>query len=59
LLRKSVDSGNKTRKALADGLWRVEARNLAGPSIGLTAEREARTPTRILQLQGDHFAPLD
>jgi ABC-type branched-subunit amino acid transport system substrate-binding protein len=58
LVRKSVDSGNKTRKALADGLWRVEAKNLAGPSAGLTAEHQPRNPTRVLQLLGDDFAPL-
>jgi branched-chain amino acid transport system substrate-binding protein len=58
LVRKAVDSGSKTRKAVSETLPRAAPADLAGPSTGLSADRTARRPTRLLQLDGDHFAPV-
>jgi branched-chain amino acid transport system substrate-binding protein len=57
LVRRAVDGGSKTRKALADALTRIESPDLAGPSPGLSPERIPRRPTRLLQLTGDDFVP--
>jgi ABC-type branched-subunit amino acid transport system substrate-binding protein len=59
LVRKTVEAGNKTRRALAEHLTRTESNELAGPSSGLSADRIPRRPTRLLQLQGDAFVPID
>lgn len=58
LIRKTVDAGNKTRRALAEALTRADANDLAGPSPGISKERIPRNPTRLLQLQGDTFVPV-
>jgi ABC-type branched-subunit amino acid transport system substrate-binding protein len=57
LIRRAVESGAKTRSALAAALTRVEASDAAGPSRALGPDREARTPTRILTLDGDQLVP--
>lgn len=59
LIRKAVESGAKTRSALAAALSRVEVDDTAGPSHGLGSDREARTPTRILTLDGDELVPFE
>lgn len=59
LLRKAVDSGARTRAALASALGRVRATEPATPSLGFGAEREALSPTRLVQLTGAGFVPLD
>jgi ABC-type branched-subunit amino acid transport system substrate-binding protein len=58
LVRAAVDGGSRTRKQLGENLWRAESPELAGPSPGLSPSREARRPTRLLQLQGDVFGEL-
>jgi ABC-type branched-subunit amino acid transport system substrate-binding protein len=59
IVRKAVDSGSKTRKAVADALPRAAPDDLASPSPGVSAERTARHPTQILRLDGDQFVPAD
>jgi ABC-type branched-subunit amino acid transport system substrate-binding protein len=59
LLRKAVDSGAKTRKAVGESLWRAQSDELAGPSDGLTADRGVRRATRLLRLRGDVFVAVE
>jgi ABC-type branched-subunit amino acid transport system substrate-binding protein len=59
LLRKAIDAGARTRAALALALTRVRASDPATPSQGFGAEREALTPTRLVQLTEAGFVPLD
>jgi len=59
LLRKAIDSGARTRAGLATALGRVRATDPATPSLGFGAEREALTPTRLVQLTEAGFVPLD
>jgi ABC-type branched-subunit amino acid transport system substrate-binding protein/predicted negative regulator of RcsB-dependent stress response len=58
LVRKGVDSGAKTREALGAALARTSSSDLAGPSPGFGLDRQARHPTRLLELKGDAFVPL-
>jgi ABC-type branched-subunit amino acid transport system substrate-binding protein/Tfp pilus assembly protein PilF len=58
LVRKAVDAGATTRKALAESLPRAESNELAGPSPGLSKDRIPRRPTRLLELRGDSFVPI-
>ncbi|MFI5306523.1 MAG: ABC transporter substrate-binding protein [Polyangiales bacterium] len=58
LVRKAIDSGAKTREALAAALGRTSATELAGPSPGLGQDRQARHATRLLELKGDAFLPV-
>ena len=58
LLRKAIEGGARTRAALAGSLVRARASEPATPSIGFSPEREALSPTRLLQLTEAGFVPL-
>jgi ABC-type branched-subunit amino acid transport system substrate-binding protein len=59
LVRKAVDSGAKTRAAVATALSHVQSTELAGPSSGMGADHKPRHPTRLLELRGEAFVPLE
>ena len=59
LIRRAVESGARTRSALAAALTKVEADDAAGPSRALGPDREARTPTHILTLDGDQLVGFE
>ncbi len=58
LVRSAVEHGARTRADLASALAHTESSELASASSGLGADRTARRPTRLLELQGDDFVPL-
>jgi branched-chain amino acid transport system substrate-binding protein len=57
LIRSAVDNGATTRAALAAKLPAARDQGLVTPTEGFTATREANGATRVIELQGDAFAP--
>jgi branched-chain amino acid transport system substrate-binding protein len=56
-LRAAVTAGGTTRPTLARELQRVRATELASPVTGFLPSREAKSSTRLLELQGAAFVP--
>jgi ABC-type branched-subunit amino acid transport system substrate-binding protein len=57
MLRAAVTAGGTTRPTLARELQRARATDLASPVTGFLPSREAKTATRLLELNGAAFVP--
>lgn len=59
LVRRAVEAGNTTRGDVARWLAENARHRTVGASGGLSRERSPSSPSRILELRGDAFVPLD
>jgi ABC-type branched-subunit amino acid transport system substrate-binding protein len=57
VLRSAVAAGGTTRPTLARELQRTRPTDTASPVTGFLPSREAKTSTRLLELQGPAFVP--
>lgn len=58
LVRRTVSAGATSREALARTLAEGRESSTAGASGGLSATREARRATKLLELRGELFIPI-
>jgi ABC-type branched-subunit amino acid transport system substrate-binding protein/TolA-binding protein len=59
LIQTTVDAGATSRDQVAERLLSARAEQIAGPSPGFTAERSPVRGTRLLELRGKEFVPVE